>query len=251
MMEAVREDTDWGAQTDAQRSRASAAAVLRQLIGADNSSPVQQVELEADIPAPWTLVAIDPQGDDDATQPIATMLTVSQIPCIVAPIDGIVVAFASATQAADIADAVLRAEDHVDCAVALSLAFDNLNDAPQQYRLVQHCLATGAVGDITDSRDMALDFIKDEIRHNVSLVGLLHPALATLKEYDEANQSNMFETLRVYLENDRNAQRCASLLYLHRNSLQYRIRRIQEIAGIDLSNPTERTWLRLSFFMVS
>ena len=88
-----------------------------------------------------------------------------------------------------------------------------------------------------------------DIADAVSLEGRLHPALDVIEEYDKANQTNLLETLDVYLINDCNAQKCGRLLFLHRNSLVYRIRRIQEIAGVDLSDPTERSYLRLSFLL--
>lgn len=88
-----------------------------------------------------------------------------------------------------------------------------------------------------------------EIRSAVSLEGKLHPALAILAEYDRENQADFLHTLEVYLDNDCNAQKCGRLLFLHRNSLVYRIRRIQEITDCDLSNPEERAYLRLSFLL--
>ena len=99
--------------------------------------------------------------------------------------------------------------------------------------------------------DRELKHLKEVIVENVDTRSLLHPALGKLAEYDRNNQSDMLETLKVYLDSDRNAQRCANLLYLHRNSLQYRVRRIQEIADVDLENPDERTYLRLSLFLNS
>lgn len=89
------------------------------------------------------------------------------------------------------------------------------------------------------------------IKRGVDLDGLLHPALEQLEEYDHANQSDLLNTLDVYLENDCNAQKCGRLLFLHRNSLVYRVRRIQEITGCDLSDPIERNYLRLSFILRS
>ena len=96
-----------------------------------------------------------------------------------------------------------------------------------------------------------LENLVSEIKNHVEVGGLLHPALETLANYDAENRSNMLDTLRVYLDNDRNAQQCANKLYLHRNSLQYRVRRIQEIADINLDDPDERAYLRLSYFLCS
>lgn len=100
----------------------------------------------------------------------------------------------------------------------------------------------------TSTEDSLRSLIAD-IADAVSLDGRLHPALDIIEEYDSANQTNLLETLDVYLINDCNAQKCGRLLFLHRNSLVYRIRRIQEIANVDLSDPMERSYLRLSFLL--
>lgn len=95
----------------------------------------------------------------------------------------------------------------------------------------------------------ALDALVAAIKSNTKLEGALHPALDALAEYDQANQAEFLRTLTVYLDNDCNAQKCGRLLFLHRNSLVYRIRRIQEITGCDLSDPAERAYLRLSLLL--
>lgn len=95
----------------------------------------------------------------------------------------------------------------------------------------------------------ALDKLVTEIKGSSDLQGLLHPAIDRLAKYDRENQADFLHTLEIYLDNDCNAQKCGRLLFLHRNSLVYRIRRIQEIAGCDLSNPHERAYLRISFLL--
>lgn len=95
----------------------------------------------------------------------------------------------------------------------------------------------------------ALDKLVKTVVDSADVRSMLHPALQVIHEYDLKNQSNLLHTLDVYLLNDCNAQHCGRLLFLHRNSLVYRIHRIQDIAGIDLSNPEERSYLRLSFLL--
>ena len=95
----------------------------------------------------------------------------------------------------------------------------------------------------------ALEALVAEIKRNSNTRGMLHPAIARLAAYDAENQSDFLRTLEVYLNNDCNAQKCGRLLFLHRNSLVYRIRRIQEIAGCNLADPTERAYLRLSLLL--
>lgn len=95
----------------------------------------------------------------------------------------------------------------------------------------------------------ALDTLVTRIKHGADYSDMLHPAIKRLVQHDRDNQTDFLHTLEVYLENDCNAQKCGRLLFLHRNSLVYRIHRIEEIAGCDLSDPTERAYLRLSLLL--
>ena len=95
----------------------------------------------------------------------------------------------------------------------------------------------------------SLEMLTTAIVKAVDVSELLHPAIEVIRNYDQKNQANLLHTLDVYLQNDCNAQHCGRLLFLHRNSLVYRIHRIQEIAGVDLSDPDERSYLRLSFLL--
>lgn len=95
----------------------------------------------------------------------------------------------------------------------------------------------------------ALEDLTAKIVQATDVTEMLHPAIEAIRAYDAKNQTNLLHTLDVYLLNDCNAQHCGRLLFLHRNSLVYRIHRIQEIAGIDLSDPDERSYLRLSLLL--
>ena len=134
-------------------------------------------------------------------------------------------------------------------AMAISLPFASVSAIPMQHELLAYCLDLRGDTGIVKAEENAFDFLTSRITSTVDVQSLLHPAIAKLSAYDRVNQSNLLSTLKTYLENDRNAQRCANLLYLHRNSLQYRVRRIQEIADIDLDNPEVRAYLRLSFML--
>ena len=96
------------------------------------------------------------------------------------------------------------------------------------------------------SVDAALDMLVDAIRENCEVDSLLHPALDIIERYDRENQTDLLRTLKVYLANERNHVRAAAELGLHRNSLAHRIRRIEELTGIDFNNVDERFFLELS-----
>ena len=60
--------------------------------------------------------------------------------------------------------------------------------------------------------------------------------LEALQAYDKAENAGYQETLIAYLEHGCNMNRTADALFIHRNTLAYRIKRIRAISGIDLEN---------------
>lgn len=60
--------------------------------------------------------------------------------------------------------------------------------------------------------------------------------LRLLIEYDKENDSHLIETLRYYFANSCNISKTANNMYLHRNTVVYRINRIQELCNCDLTN---------------
>ncbi|WP_444685463.1 PucR family transcriptional regulator [Alkalicoccus luteus] len=70
-----------------------------------------------------------------------------------------------------------------------------------------------------------------------------NPALSRLKQYDAEHDSHMLETLSVYLEEDGSMTQAAARLHCHINTLTYRLKRIQDISGVDLKNPIQKLGL--------
>lgn len=75
---------------------------------------------------------------------------------------------------------------------------------------------------------------------------LLHPAVATLRQYDEAHGTDFTETLYVFLRHDRSLSKTAQVMFLHRNTLIYRIERIYQLIGSNLDDPEQREHLLFS-----
>ncbi len=70
-------------------------------------------------------------------------------------------------------------------------------------------------------------------------------SIKMLAEYDKKHQSNLVETLEVFLNNDTNMNETAKKLNVHVNTLIYRLKRISEIADINLKDPNEKILLFL------
>lgn len=226
---------------------------LVEILHTGSTSDEKRRLLERSCSAPYALVAIRLNGHrgQSETSEIDEALKNAAIRHAISAEDSFVCVFISYADVRRLTDGAFDKNKLPRYIAVASLPFNSIELVSQQFELVKYCLNNSSDKGLVDSKGLALSFLKSQITDNVQLDGLLHPALTKLARYDEANQSNLLHTLKVYLEHDRNAQRCANMLYLHRNSLQYRVRRIQEIAGINLDDPTERAYLRLSFLLSS
>ena len=77
-----------------------------------------------------------------------------------------------------------------------------------------------------------------------ALEGNTHvPALEALLE---ENHADLFNTLEAYLDSGGNGVSTADTLHIHRSTLNYRLQRISQICGVDLSQPTVRLDLQIA-----
>ncbi|WP_333860899.1 PucR family transcriptional regulator [Clostridium sp.] len=75
-----------------------------------------------------------------------------------------------------------------------------------------------------------------EINDYTEMKKLFNENLLKLKEYDKKNSSNLLQTLTIYLRENRNLGKTAEILYIHRNTIKYRVKRIEEILDCDLKD---------------
>lgn len=66
-----------------------------------------------------------------------------------------------------------------------------------------------------------------------------------LHTYDHKHHMDMVSSLFVYFEENCNAAKTAKRLFVHRNTLDYRLKKIEEITGRNLDDPYDRLTLQL------
>ncbi|WP_234396996.1 helix-turn-helix domain-containing protein [Bacillus massiliglaciei] len=71
------------------------------------------------------------------------------------------------------------------------------------------------------------------------------PPLMKLKKYDEKNQTDLLDTLTVYLDCDGNLNDASKILHIHVNTMNYRLKRIIEISSIRPKDPIQKMALYL------
>ena len=85
------------------------------------------------------------------------------------------------------------------------------------------------------------------LQDTVSLEVFYDSVLGKLREYDEANASDLVKSLSCFLEANGHWGEAAERLYVHRHTLRYRMKRVEDITGRDLGSSQDRMefWLAL------
>src|SRR5690606_15047956 len=68
---------------------------------------------------------------------------------------------------------------------------------------------------------------------NEELMKLSRSALVPLEDYDRRRNAALVETLDAYVQSGSNIAEAAKRIFIHPNTVIYRLRRIEEISGFD------------------
>lgn len=83
-----------------------------------------------------------------------------------------------------------------------------------------------------------------DINNKTLLENFVHNILYSLVAYDKKYNTNLIQTLEVYLNKNCNLNQTAETLFIHRNTIKYRLQRIEEITNTSLND----AFTRLNFF---
>ncbi len=136
---------------------------------------------------------------------------------------------------------------------AISGPWDRLADLPRAYRQAAACITIARGLGLADfpvsyNRLGAL-FLLSELAsaYPEPAEYPFHSRLESLVDYDARRAAgfSLAETLEAYLDCAGNAGLAAGRLHIHRNTLDYRLKRITEISGLDLADGVERLSVHL------
>lgn len=91
--------------------------------------------------------------------------------------------------------------------------------------------------------DHLMDIILGAVLHNIPAENLEFLPLVTLRAYDRENSSDLLKTLYVYVSSGFDKKATAKELFIHRNTLTYRLDKIEEVAHIKAND------IDLAFFL--
>lgn len=122
----------------------------------------------------------------------------------------------------------------------------------QYYQQARECLTLGlslmpALHFYLAERYLPYQLMKDSSA--VRLHTLQHHLYHKLKEYDKTCRTELVKTLREYLKQNRNSTAAAAVLNIHRTTFFYRIKKIEEILDISITDCEILFLFELSFYM--
>lgn len=155
---------------------------------------------------------------------------------------GAVVMLAAAEQDCDrFRAAVLEEPGGKPCRVGVGSICTHAGDFPRSYHEARLALkvqrASGGSDRTTVFDDLGIYQILGETEQTLGIERFARHWLEALLDYDERKGSSLVVTLSRYLECGKSYAATADALSLHRNTLKYRLGRIREISGHDLSDP--------------
>lgn len=130
---------------------------------------------------------------------------------------------------------VLRALEIPHVTWGVSRTFQDLSEFPECRWQAEGALRVGSVIEPDKSvhvfDELVADVVLDEVTSRVPLRCAEPAALAALRAHDAENGTEYFATLECYLLNRGDRKATAAALHVHRNTLAYRLDRIEEMIG--------------------
>ena len=93
--------------------------------------------------------------------------------------------------------------------------------------------------------DCALDMALGSLQPPLQPRHLVAPELRTLMAYDAQKGTQYYDTLRVFLLEERDIPRASDRLFIHRTTLLYRLKKIEQLVSLNRDDP----WYRLNLML--
>ena len=79
----------------------------------------------------------------------------------------------------------------------------------------------------------------------------LENSIIPLLKYDRAHNTELLKTLKAFFEENGNLTNVAKKIYIHYNTVHYRLKRIEKITGLSLDNPDDKLNLEIALKMLN
>lgn len=141
-----------------------------------------------------------------------------------------------------------RKEVAFEVDIGFSARLGRLTRIPEAYREARWALQGANASDESVARYGEGPVLSPFLPHSLSEVeGIVQHVLGPLLDYDRTHDSDLTVSLRQFLAYNRSWQRAAASLHVHKQTLIYRMRRVEELTGrhLDQTEDVAELWFAL------
>jgi len=135
----------------------------------------------------------------------------------------------------------------------VSLCFQDIFALPDYYEQALRAIELGAEGRNEPGLFAYEDYFMGHLKHiflqNTSAEVFCHPTMQTLFAYDAKNRTELAFTYYMYLRNGKNYVLTGKEMHLHRTTIAYRLKKIEELTGPEPEDATQILHMILSYEM--
>jgi purine catabolism regulator len=153
--------------------------------------------------------------------------------------------------AGELRAAIAEMLPEITVSIGIGRPHKSLVDLRQSYYEAHYAIKIrklkGDTGVIASFDDLGSYGLLLGLQDTLSLEVFYDSVLGKLHEYDEQSSSDLVKSLACFLEANGHWGEAAERLYVHRHTLRYRMKRVEEITGRDLGSSQDRMefWLAL------
>lgn len=190
--------------------------------------------------------------DDTFLHAVRRAVRETRLTALLGTVSGTVVALVPGTADWEaLRQVVLREQGGGRCRMGVGELYDRPHDLPRSYREAR--LALGLRPDTTPDEDRASVYAELGVFRMFAALPDLGDVedfaqrwLRPLIDYDAAKHTDLLRTLTTYLDRGGRYEATATTLCIHRSTLKYRLQRIRELTGYDLTDPETQFNLQLA-----
>lgn len=156
---------------------------------------------------------------------------------------------------------LLNILEQYNCYIGIGNASDYISSLPPVYYQTKACIRIGQTMDpekrIYYYEDYSMyhiiELASEAARTSISSRNLLHLCnneIVALVKYDRKNHTDLVDILYAYLTHGCSATEAAKALYIHRNTILYKLKKIRSVIGCPLDDPMLQARLLFSYHVL-
>lgn len=111
--------------------------------------------------------------------------------------------------------------------------------------------AAAAAGTMLYAEDCLEEVLFGDAAQALDLNDYVHGRIRSLRDADAANGTDYFRTLLLYVRHGMSRSRTAAALYVHENTVAYRLKQIQGLIGLDIASVCKNPSLLQSLWILN